>query len=800
MPPSDQIPPNIETLRFAVPGLEKPAEILVDQWGIPHLRAQSRRDVFCLQGFNAARDRLWQLDLGRKRGLGLLAADFGPGFLAQDRAARLFLYRGDMAAEWAAYGTPEAEAIAEAFVAGINAFIGLTEAEPKLLPPEFALMGTRPQRWAASDVVRIRSHALVSNAESELARAQVLARGEIAKDLLRARLEPDWKVQVPEGLDLEHVPADVLDVIGLAGARVSFSPERLAASLDEAWRWTKLTDLGEVARSAGVEGSNNWAISPGRTATGRPILASDPHRQHSAPALRYLVHLTAPGLDTIGAGEPCLPGVSIGHNGTAAFGLTIFPIDQEDVYVYELNPKNPDQYRYGNGLEAMRILSERISVKGAPDQEVALHFTRHGPVVHIDQARNRAFALRSVWFEPGTSPYFGSLAYLDARTPQDFAKAMRHWGTPPVNHVYADSGGNIAWMTAGKAPRRPNWDGLLPVPGNGTYEWDGFHAPENLPREINPARGFVATANEMNLPKGYPYAERKLSFEWSERSRATRIMEALADSRSHGLADSMALQCDVVSIPARRLMPLLAGLGRSDESIAPALDLLRNWDCRLGPESPAAALFEVYWTKHLKPALLERLAGDTALLKLLAPGDNETLLAILEHPGAEPRLGTELARDAILARALAAGMAECQSLLGPDPGRWAWGRLHHGYFEHAVSAVAPERKAVLDVGPLPIGGSGSTPMNTTYRLPDFRVTSGASFRMVLDVGAWDNSRAINAPGQSGLPASPHYRDLSGLWAKGEYFPLLYTRDAVAKAARLRIILGPADDRGVRPKA
>ena len=790
MPISDSFPSSIQTQRFAVPGLERPAEIVVDRWGIPHLIAQSRRDVFLVQGFNAARDRLWQLDLGRKRGLGLLAADFGPGFLAQDRAARLFLYRGDMAAEWSAYGNPETEAITQAFAAGINAFIAATETEAALLPPEFALMGTRPQRWAASDVVRIRSHALVSNAESELARAQVLAQGDPSMDLLRANLEPAWKVQVPEALDLAHVPPEVMDVIGLAAARVSFSPDRLAATLDEAWRWTKLTELGEIARSAGIEGSNNWAISPGRTATGRPILASDPHRAHSAPSLRYLVHLTAPGLDAIGAGEPSLPGISIGHNGTAAFGLTIFPIDQEDVYVYALNPDDRDQYRYGDGWEAMRVEREHIAVKGAPAQEVALKFTRHGPVVHVDRAANRAFALRSVWFEPGTSPYLGSLAYLDARGPEDFARAMRHWGTPPVNHVYADSSGNIAWMTAGLAPRRANWDGLLPVPGSGAYEWDGFHAPEDLPREINPARGFVATANEMNLPAGYPYAERKLNFEWSERSRATRIMEALAEIRSHGLTDSMALQCDVVSIPARRLLPLLARLDRSDEDLALALDLLRGWDCRLGPESAAAALFELWWSRHLKPALLAELAGP-ALSKLLAPGDNETLLAILEQPATAPRLATRPARDAILARKLKDAVAECRSRLGRDPGGWAWGRLHHGYFEHVLSAVAPDRKAAMDVGPLPIGGSGSTPMNTTYRQPDFRVTSGATFRMVLDVGAWDNSRAINAPGQSGLPESAHYRDLSQLWAKSEYVPLLFSRDAVAKAARLRIVLEPA---------
>jgi penicillin amidase len=336
-----------DTLRYALAGLESPAEVLVDRWGIPHLRAKSRRDLFFVQGFNAARDRLWQLDLWRKRGLGLLAADFGPGYLEQDRLSRLCLYRGDMAAEWKAYGVDDAEAACEAFTAGLNAYIGLTEKEPALLPEEFARMGTRPARWAAADVVRIRSHALVANADSELARARVLAQADARTDRLRERIEPEWEIQVPEGSARLSVPDEVVDAIGLIRANVQFSGERLAANLADFRRWRHVDDLGAVVGDG--EGSNNWAVSPARSATGRPILASDPHRSHAVPALRYLVHLTAPGIDAIGAGEPCLPGISIGHNGTAAFGLTIFPIDQEDIYVYELDPDEPDRYRYGDG-------------------------------------------------------------------------------------------------------------------------------------------------------------------------------------------------------------------------------------------------------------------------------------------------------------------------------------------------------------------------------------------------------------------------------------------------------------------
>ena len=288
---------------IAVPGLTAPAEILVDRWGIPHLTAASLDDLFFLQGFNAARDRLWQIDLWRKRGLGLLAADFGPGYLAQDIASRHFLYRGDMAAEWAAYAE-DAEAICTRFAAGINAYVGLTEREPERLPQEFRLFGTRPARWRPEDVVRIRSHGLTRNALSELARAHVLAGADAATDRLRKAIEPPVEVGPVPGFDPEAVPPDALQLFRLAMAPVTFPPERLAATLDEAHLWRVATDLGEVLRAQEHEGSNNWAVHGSRTATGRPILATDPHRTHAVPSLRYLVHLTAPGFDAIGAGEP----------------------------------------------------------------------------------------------------------------------------------------------------------------------------------------------------------------------------------------------------------------------------------------------------------------------------------------------------------------------------------------------------------------------------------------------------------------------------------------------------------------
>ncbi len=231
---------------IAVPGLSAPVSIIVDTWGIPHIKADNLMDLFFAQGFNAARDRLWQIDLWRKRGLGLLAADFGPGYLEQDRAARLFLYRGDMATEWACY-SPDAEDICKAFVAGINAYIDLVEAEPERLPPEFAELGTRPAKWAAEDVVRIRSHSWMRNALSEVTRANVMAGAGTEADLLRQNLNPFKVPEVPEGLDVGSIPMAVLDIFKLALIPVSFGRERLKAGLDQAEAWRAITPLGEVS-------------------------------------------------------------------------------------------------------------------------------------------------------------------------------------------------------------------------------------------------------------------------------------------------------------------------------------------------------------------------------------------------------------------------------------------------------------------------------------------------------------------------------------------------------------------------
>jgi len=736
-----------------VAGLKQPVEILVDKWGVPHIYARTTPDAFFAQGFNVARERLFQIDLWRRRGLGQMAAVMGPPYVAQDRAARLFLYRSSIEKEWNAYG-PDARKITASFVAGINAYVDWLGDHRDQVPMEFQVLGYGPSKWEAADVVRIRSHGLTRNVTSEVARAKTICATDPVKgpgyDQARSGLQPPWDTQVPAGLD-PCLPSDVLNVFTLATQTVPFTKPN--------------TDSQD-------DGSNNWVIAPSKSATGRPILAGDPHRSYSTPSLRYIAHVSAPGLDIIGAGEPALPGISMGHNGTIAFGLTIFPIDQEDLYVYELNPANGRQYRYKGGWEAMRIVRESIAVKGAAAMEAEMAFTRHGPVIFADKAR--AYALRTCWMEPGMSPYFGSIAYMRAKNFEEFQRGRFRGGAPTVNQVYADTKGNIGWSPGGLTPVRPNWDGLLPVPGDGRFEWAGFLRGDQFPSAFNPSAGYVSTSNEMNMPEGYPYKERKLGFEWTNDSRHLRIDEVLKPMAKVSLQDSMKLQTDLTSVTARRTVALLAGL----EPAGPAVITLREWDAVEGTESAAAALFEIWWKRHLGPAFLKVAVPAGAV----ATPDPAVMLDALEGKSAKFKVDTR----ALLLATVASAYAEWEKL-----GRPVWGALHQSLPGHPLrNFVNADLRRKLQPGPFPAPGGPYSPWQSMHTGNSFQLTNGPSFRMVLDVGNWDESRAMNYPGQSGRWDDPHYADLTGSWLRGEYFPLLYSRPAVEKATERRITLEP----------
>ena len=750
-----------------LPGLQKPVTVYRDPWGIPHIYAETQEDLFFAQGFVAAQDRLFQMELWRRAGEGRLAEVLGPRAVERDRFARLLRYRGDMDAEWQSYA-PDAKPIVESFVRGVNAFIAESGERP---PLEFQLAGFAPEPWTPEVcLLRHASWAVTGNVGSEVERALLVREvgAELVDELLP--VDPPKRLEIPDGLDLAGIGPEILAGAEEMNRQVSFR-----------------------------EGSNNWVVSGGRSATGNPLLANDPHRAIQLPSLRWLVHLVGPGWNVIGAGEPALPGIAAGHNDRVAFGFTVVGIDQQDLYVEETNPENPDEVRYDGRWEAMRVERETIRVKGGQPVEVELRFTRHGPVLREDRARHRAYALRWVGGEPGTAGYLGGLSLDRARDGRELRQALERWKVPSENLLYADVDGNIGWQVAGLTPIRKGWDGLLPAPGDGRFEWQGFLPASELPAAFNPPEGLIATANHNILPPGYPHT---LGYEWGSPERYQRILMALraADGRKLTVEDFERLQHDTLSLPAQRLIRVLAQVrsgGPVDEMLRPWVDRLLRWNADLGKDSAEAAVYEL-WLPEL-PGVVFQPKLPEAVWKVLGPavGPDSALDAI---ETASPRWFGEgkagrAARDAALLQALGAALKKAGERLGADPARWRWGSLHVTPFRHALS-TDEARGSLLDLPSVERGGDGWT-VNASAG-SDFKAVHGASFREILDVADWDRSVATSVPGQSGQPGSPHYGDLLPLWADGRYFPLLFSREQVEKQSTDKLVLEPAPRKASSP--
>lgn len=786
---------------IAMAGLSQPVEIVRDKHGVSHIYAKNQADLFFAQGFSAARDRLWQLDLWRRQGEGKMAEQFGPRFIEQDRAARLFRYRGDMQAEFTSYH-PDGQAILTAFANGINAYVNWVKANPDQMPPEFKLTGTEPGYWSPETSL-IRIYGLTRNVSEEVRMSeQIAALGLNAVQGLTT-FEPPLALQVPAGLDVRQINKSVLATYRLARDGQKFEAGDFPRSPLAADERAKLASALSEGRLASMDPafdplapryeSNNWTLSGERTATGKPILAGDPHRSITMPSLRYMVHLNAPGWNVIGAGEPALPGVSMGHNDRIAFGLTIFAFgDEEDLYVYDTNPANPSEYRYQGGWEKMRQIDETIAVRGASPATRSLKFTRHGPVIHEDPVRRKAYALRAAYLEfPGTAAYLASLRLNQAQNWNEFVAGMEKHYTPSENMVYADVDGNIGWFGGSIAPIRPrnDWSGMLPVPGNGDFEWRGVLPGSSLPRVFNPPEGYVATANEYNLPANYPYKDMSART-WAEPFRVQRIREVVADGRGLTVQQSQDLQFDNLSIPARTLGGYAKSLNSADPNVGAALSLLKDWDYRMETDSRAATVYAFWLPEVVKrvtdlyvPANGRAAFGDLSTRRTL-----EKLATPDTAFGPRPEQG----RDALLLQALADGLTKLTAKMGPDSTQWQWGKLHHIQFDHSLASLLPPDTAKAWATPrYPVGGDNDTVHRATFRKSDFRQTSGASYRQVIDVADWDNSRVQNVPGQSADPRSPHYQDLLKGWATGEYFPMAFSRAKVDSQRSDTLTLQPA---------
>lgn len=793
-----------EQAAIDMPGLTQPVEIVRDKHGVSHIYAQNEHDLFYAQGFAAARDRLWQLDLWRRQGEGKMAEQFGPRFVEQDRAARMFLYRGDLEAEFASYH-PRGKAILTSFAAGINAYVDWVKAHPEQMPEEFRLTGTQPGYWSPQTSL-IRLFGLTRNVTSEVRLSQQIAALGLNAVQNLSVFEPPIALQVPAGLDVRTINQNILASYQLARNGQPFTAADFPNSPLGMAERSKLAETLSSTRLAAMDPqfdpmtpryeSNNWVLAGQRTATGKPILAGDPHRAIAMPSLRYMVHLNAPGWNVIGAGEPALPGVSMGHNDRIAFGLTIFAFgDEEDLYVYDINPLNPNQYRYRGGWEDMRTVNETIAVRGQGSVQGAVKFTRHGPVLFEDRANRKAYALRAAYLEfPGTAAYLASLRLNQAQNWSEFVAGMQRHYTPSENMVYADVDGNIGWFGGSIAPIRPrqDWSGMLPVPGDGTYEWNGFLNPSALPTLQNPPEGYIATANEFNLPKDYAYTEMS-GRSWAEPFRVLRIREVLSGAQGATVQQSQQLQFDNLSLPARRMAEFARGLNSADPRVTDGLELLKEWDGRLEVDSRAATVYSFWMPEVISrvtglyvPANGRQIFGNLATGKVL-----EKLASPDATFGPRPQEG----RDALLLAALADGMTKLRAQVGNDTSKWEWGNLHHIQFNHALAPLLSPQTAQAYATPrYPVGGDNDTVHRATFRRSDFRVTSGASYRQVIDVSNWDNSVAQNVPGQSADPRSPHYKDLIEGWAKGEYFPMAFSRAKVDSEAGDRVLLRPASGR------
>jgi penicillin amidase len=788
--PPPEAPETSETV--TVSGLREPVEILKDRWGISHIYARSEADLFFAQGYNVARDRLFQLELWRRQATGTVAEVLGPQELKRDVGNRLFIYRGDLTPELNWYH-PHGAAIVEAFVNGINVYIAETQRNPSLLTPEFQMLGLKPGKWTPAVVIS-RFNGLFGNLYEEMKLA--LAIRTIGVDKVREifNFQPNNpKLEMDFAIAPSLLSKDILDVYTAFREPIKFTPDELVAEYRADPKIVAGLE-GEAARPSALDlstrrediGSNNWVVSGKLTASGFPMMMNDPHRVQEVPSLRYWVHLVAPGWNVIGAGEPSLPGVSIGHNDYGAWGLTVFGTDSEDLYVYDMNPANPSEYQYNGTWEAMTIIRGTIPVKGQSPAAVELKYTRHGPVIYEDTAHHKAYAVRAAWRETGAAPYLASLRMDQAHSWQEFRDACGYSRSPAENIVWADREGNIGYQAVGIAPQRPNWSGLVPVPGDGRYEWDGYLPIKALPHVLNPEKGFFNTSNNYLIPPGWEYKE-ALQYLWADPYRADRVEEFLRSGRMFTVSDMIQLQNSDLSIPARSLVPLLRDLPVAEAASRDAAARLVDWNYTLDRDSVQAGIYEM-WQRRLisnvRDVVVPREVRDYVGMPPMT-----RIVDWLQAPdgrfGADPIAG----RNALLTKSLDEAVAELTKRFGPDPEKWQLGAYHHATIPHPLSAaLKPELRPKYDVGALPRGGDTYT---VTATGGGDNQTSGGSFKIIVDTGNWDNCVGLNNPGQSGDVNSSHYRDLYELWARGKYFPIFYSRAKVESVTEKRFELRPA---------
>jgi penicillin amidase len=722
-----------------VAGVRAPVEILRDRAGVPHVWGRETTDVYFGLGFAMAQDRLWQMDRLRRRALGRQAEILGSSFVASD-AAHLTVGIDLIAAREPALIDGRTYETLAGFVAGINRGI---EATGSRLPVEFALLGYAPAPFTVDDVVAIARGIWWS------------LNGRIDRLLAAecARLFP-------------------------AALRTTFLTPEASENL-------VLPDGGSLAAGSDADtGSNNWAIAGRRTASGKPILAGDPHQPFWVPSSWYEYALHGPEDDAAGAGHPGFPGMWWGSNGTVAWAITNNMASTRDLYREHVDPADPGRYRDGDVWRRFETREVRIPVRGAAAQTLAIRSTIRGPIVNallpaFQEGGDPPLSLRWVGHEH-LDDLRASIAVGRARDWRAFRDALRDWSVAVFNFVYADASGNVGYQMSGRIPVRGRVHYGYRDAAEPADRWTGHIPFEGMPRSFNPARGYVASANQRIVPADYPHP---IYGAYSQGHRGIRLDQALGGAETATPPRTVELQNDVKSVRAERLCPhvvaLLSGAGDPDADLLAAA--LAGWDFRQTCDSDAPTLFETFmfhWQRrvlaeHVPARLIDVAMQQTGLCTVLLERPDEPYFAA----GTTRAVAVEVARQSL---------ATLRERLGSDRDAWRWGRLHLAHWRHPLSTAAAS--AAFDIGPAPVDGGSHTVCNTGGELPPHAASSGAEYRIVVDFAAPESFRAVQNIGNSGVPGSPHYRDQFADWCRGAYHEVQLRRDRIV--AESTVVLTP----------
>jgi penicillin amidase len=751
----------------AVRGLPAEVRIERDANGIPTIRAATADAALFGLGYVHAQDRLWQLETHRRIGSGRLAEAFGAPAAATDRFLRALGVRHAAAAQWQRT-SPEARRAILAYTAGINAWL---EQGLRARPPEFVILGLQPEPWTPEDTV---------------AWAIMMAwdlGGNWSTELLRMRLA----LQLPVARIDELLPP--------------YPGEKPLETADYAALFRSLKVDGRLGQRAllgapesGLEGigSNNWVLSGSHTVSGHPLLANDPHLKLSAPALWYLARLDAPGLKVAGATMPGLPFVVLGQNERVAWGFTNTGPDVQDVYLERIDPDDPARYQTPDGWAAFETREEVIRIKGGAEERRTVRATRHGPVVSdagvatglTGPAQKPAYALALRWtaLDADSTTLDAGLALATVGSVEAFIAASARYQAPMQNMVVADVDGHIGLVAAGRVPlRKPENDlkGLVPAPGwDARYDWAGFLDAAATPRETDPPRGWIATANQRITPPGYPH---HLTSEWTPPWRQQRIEQLLEARPRHDLASLRAIQADQLSLAARPLLPFIRKARSRHPLAAAAQARLAGFDGTMAADSAAPLIFWA-WTRQLTEAIFaDEVGAELWRSSFGTRSFHEALEGVLARDDAwwcddkaTPAAETCAERiDLAFDRAL----DELQAARGADVAAWHWGDAHVARSEHRPFSRVPALARWFELR-TPVGGDTYTVNAARVNLKPDPTTGeryldehGPSLRALYDLGDPARSQVMHSTGQSGIVFSPLYRSFVEPWRRVEYVPL-----------------------------